>query len=250
MHELAHRSPLIAGANPSRPLDVLFVNAPLRDYTLRPRVNDFTLPVLGMAYIATYAAQAGYNAGVMDAEAYGLGISATTGIINDASPRWAGFNLLAPTYEISAQIAAALDPAIEIMLGGHQAKAMPAQILADSRMRRRAVLVIGEAETRVSELLGDHQRRAVLPGVMWPGLAVGQVCTGHARPARITWPLTSTPSRSSAAPIWFRNRTGITGGWKPAWSGPAAACTTARFAVRPSAPTPTSPSGSVTRRTS
>jgi hypothetical protein len=37
---------LIAGADLSRPLDALFVNAPLRDYAVRPRVNDFTLPVL------------------------------------------------------------------------------------------------------------------------------------------------------------------------------------------------------------
>lgn len=54
MHE--HRPPektLIEGADFSRPLDALLVNAPLRDYAVRPRVNDFTLPVLGMAYIAT-----------------------------------------------------------------------------------------------------------------------------------------------------------------------------------------------------
>jgi thymidylate kinase len=48
-------------ADLTRQLDALFVNAPLRDYTLRPRVNDFTLPMLGMAYIATYAARRGFN---------------------------------------------------------------------------------------------------------------------------------------------------------------------------------------------
>ncbi len=36
---------LIAGADLTRTLDALFVNAPLRDYAQRPRVNDFTLPV-------------------------------------------------------------------------------------------------------------------------------------------------------------------------------------------------------------
>ena len=41
----------IAGTDLAQPLDVLFVNAPLRDYSLRPRTNDFTLPVLGMGYI-------------------------------------------------------------------------------------------------------------------------------------------------------------------------------------------------------
>jgi anaerobic magnesium-protoporphyrin IX monomethyl ester cyclase len=57
----APRSDLIAGADPTRPLDALFVNAPLRDYTERPRVNDFTLPVLGMGYLATYATTQGFN---------------------------------------------------------------------------------------------------------------------------------------------------------------------------------------------
>lgn len=157
----------VAGANPNHPLDALFVNAPLRDYSERPRVNDFTLPVLGMGYIATYAAAAGFNVGVLDAEAQGLGLDHTARIINDIGPRWVGFNLLAPTYEISARLAAALDPSIKVMLGGHQAKAMPTEILTDPRMARCEALVIGEGETRVVELLADHRKRAELPGVMW-----------------------------------------------------------------------------------
>jgi hypothetical protein len=115
----------IAGADSAQPLDALFVNAPLRDYSLRPRTNNFTLPVLGMGYIATYAASRGFNVGVIDAEALGLGVDEAVRLVNEASPRWAGFNLLAPTYEISARIAAGLDPGIQVMTGGHQAKAMP-----------------------------------------------------------------------------------------------------------------------------
>src|SRR5262245_34684760 len=128
------RSDLIAGADLTRTLDALFVNAPLRDYTERPRVNDFTLPVLGMAYLATYAASRGFNVGFLDAESHGLGITATIELIDKLRPRWVGFNLLAPTYEISARIAAALDPTIKIMVGGHQAKAMPTEVLTDPRM--------------------------------------------------------------------------------------------------------------------
>lgn len=158
---------LIAGADLTRELDALFVNAPLRDYSIRPRVNDFTLPVLGMGYIATYASSQGFNVGVLDAEAHGLGIDRTIRITNDLAPRWAGFNLLAPTYEISARIAAGLDPDIKIMLGGHQAKAMPTEILTDPRMARCAALVLGEGETRVAELLADHRNRGERPGVMW-----------------------------------------------------------------------------------
>src|ERR1700733_2492577 len=158
---------LIRGADLTRTVDVLLINAPLRDYSQRPRVNDYTLPVLGMAYIATYAAAHGHNVGVLDAEAHGLGITETITVINDLAPRWAGFNLLAPTYEISARIAAGLDPQIMVMLGGHQAKAMPGEILADPRMAPCRALVLGEAETRVAALLDDHHSRGDLPGVMW-----------------------------------------------------------------------------------
>src|SRR5712692_6842759 len=121
----------VAGADLTRPLDAVFINAPLRDYSVRPRVNDFTLPVLGMGYIATYAKAQGYNVGVIDAEALGLGIGQTTQLVSELAPRWAGFNLLAPTYDISARIAAGLDRSINIMVGGHQAKAMPTEVLAD-----------------------------------------------------------------------------------------------------------------------
>ena len=73
------------------------------------------------------------------------------------------------------------------MLGGHQAKAMPAEILADPRMRRCAALVIGEAETRVAELLGDHGTAPRLPGVLWlPGDAPGRLPQASERAAH-TW---------------------------------------------------------------
>ncbi|WP_280308275.1 hypothetical protein, partial [Nocardia abscessus] len=91
------RPDLIAGVDPRHPLDLLLVNAPLRDYALRPRVNNFTLPVLGMAYIATYAASHGYNVGVLDGAAPGRGIDDTLAHGKAAPPPGAGFNLLAPT---------------------------------------------------------------------------------------------------------------------------------------------------------
>jgi radical SAM superfamily enzyme YgiQ (UPF0313 family) len=174
-----HRdSSLVLGANLTRPIDCVFVNAPLRDYIARPRVNDYTLPVLGMAYIATYATQQGFNVGVLDAEAHGTPVADVVSAINDLAPRWAGFNLLAPTYEISANIAGQLDPQIMVMAGGHQAKAMPTPILADPRMRRCEALTLGEAETRVTELLADHRNRADLPSVMWIDPILSQPVTG------------------------------------------------------------------------
>lgn len=168
----------VAGADLAHPLDALFINAPLRDYSLRPRVNDFTLPVLGMGYIATYAALHGFNVGVIDAEALGLGIDQTTQLVNELSPRWAGFNLLAPTYDISARIAAGLDQSINLMVGGHQAKAMPTETLTDPRFARIEALVLGEGETRVVELLKDRRYRNTLPGVMWLDPIVKTPVTG------------------------------------------------------------------------
>ncbi|MFJ2566561.1 B12-binding domain-containing radical SAM protein [Streptomyces sp. NPDC087568] len=173
---------LISGAEANHPLDALFVNAPLRDYGLRPRTNDYTLPVLGMAYIATYAQRAGFNVGVLDAEAHGLGIEETAQIVNDTAPRWAAMNLLAPTYEMSARIADKLNPEIALMVGGHHAKAMPDRILADPRMGHLKALVLGEGELRVAALLEDVQRRRELPGVLWRDPLIGSRAGGVADP--------------------------------------------------------------------
>ena len=190
----AHALDLITGADPGRPLDAIFVNAPLRDYAKRPRVNDYTLPVLGMAYIATVARQAGHNVGLLDAEAHGLGIVRTAAIVNAGRPRWAGFNLLAPTYRISATIASALDPDIKIMAGGHHAKAMPQAVLADPDFARLTALIIGEGETRVAALLDDHTRRMSLPQVMWRDPRLGTTAVGihHGDPTPWTAPDVNT----------------------------------------------------------
>ncbi|MFE9826911.1 B12-binding domain-containing radical SAM protein [Streptomyces sp. NPDC005791] len=169
---------LLSGADPAHPLDALFVNAPLRDYGRRPRTNDYTLPVLGMAYIATYAQRAGFNVGVLDAEAHGLGIDETAEHVNAARPRWAAMNLLAPTYEMSARIAERLDPGIALMVGGHHAKAMPDRILDDPRMANLRALVLGEGELRVAALMEDEQRRRELPGVLWRDRLLGTRAAG------------------------------------------------------------------------
>jgi anaerobic magnesium-protoporphyrin IX monomethyl ester cyclase len=170
--------PLLSGADPTRALDAIFVNAPLRDYGQRPRTNDYALPVLGMAYIATYAQRAGFNVAALDAEAHGLGIVETAELVNAARPRWAAMNLLAPTYEMSARIAAHLDPDIALMVGGHHAKAMPDRILADPRMANLRALVLGEGELRVAALLEDEQRRRELPGVHWRDPLLGTRAAG------------------------------------------------------------------------
>ena len=171
---------MIIGHDSSRPLDAVFVNSPLKDYDHSPRRNDFTLPVLGLGYIATYAKKAGFNVGVLDAEANGIGIAQIARTINAASPRWLGLNLLAPTYRNSTEILKQISPEIKVMLGGHQAKAMPREILSDFQIPRIDAMILGEGETRVERVLSDIELRETLPNVYWR--SSGVVGEGSSRP--------------------------------------------------------------------
>src|SRR3569623_1001108 len=158
---------MIRGLKTNRSVDAIFINTPLKDYDVQPRLNDFTLPVLGLGYIATAAAVQGFNVGVLDAEAEGMGISEVCRIVNAKRPRWVGLNLLAPTYRLSGAILHGLDPDIKVMLGGHQAKAMPREILLENRIGRIDSLVVGEGDSRCAALLEDVERRTSLPGIWY-----------------------------------------------------------------------------------
>lgn len=175
----------ILGADMGRPVDAVFINSPLKDYDTAPRHNDYTLPVLGLGYIATYARSRGFNVGVLDVEAAGLGLAHAAAIVNEVEPRWVGLNLLAPTYQQSIALMRRLSPEIRVMLGGHQAKAMPHAILADVRLPRIDALLLGEADTRVAALLEDVRARERLPSVFWRGGRGQAAC--EAKPAAGSW---------------------------------------------------------------
>src|SRR5207248_2146720 len=146
--------------------------------------NDFTLPVLGLGYIATYARERGHNVGVLDVESLGLGLASAAAIVNEVRPRWVGLNLLAPTYRHSVSLLRRLDPGTRVMLGGHQAKAMPHDILKNPAIPRIDALVLGEGDTRVAALLEDENAREHLPSVLWRG-GHGRVCM--TRPDNGSW---------------------------------------------------------------
>jgi radical SAM superfamily enzyme YgiQ (UPF0313 family) len=160
-------SDLVLGVDHTKSVDAIFVNSPLKNYDLAPRYNTYTLPVLGLAYIATYSRAQGFNVGVLDAEALGLGVTRVAAIVNALRPRWIGLNLLAPTYRHSVAILQLLDADIQVLLGGHHAKAMPDTILHDPAIPRIDALVLGEGEPRVAALLEATDRRATLPQVLW-----------------------------------------------------------------------------------
>jgi anaerobic magnesium-protoporphyrin IX monomethyl ester cyclase len=171
----------VRGCDPARSIDAIFVNSPLKNYDVQPRRHNVTLPVLGLAYITTYCRARGLNVGVLDAEALGLGVTQIAAIVNEHNPRWVALNLLAPTYRHSVDILGRVAPEIQVMVGGHHAKAMPRVITEDPNLRRMDALIVGEAEYRAYEILNDTKRRETLPDVFWRD-ADGRMAGGHASP--------------------------------------------------------------------
>ena len=174
---------MIVGCDQNRPLDAVFINSPLKDYDIEPRRHDFTLPVLGLGYIATYARNSGFNVGVLDAEALGLGISVIADLTNKIAPRWVGLNLLAPSYSNSVKILQRLSSDTQVMLGGHQAQAMPKAILCDTLIPRIDAMILGEGEVRVKKLLENIDARIQLPHVHWRS-ATGNLHEGCANTSK------------------------------------------------------------------
>jgi len=158
---------IISGGDHKRKYDLILVNAPLKNYDKSPKLNKFTLPVLGLGYIATYCEKKGWNIGVIDCEGLGLGITKVAKILNELMPRWVGFNLLAPTYTLSRSIAEKLHPDMKIILGGHQAKAMPRDIILDQGFPKIDAMVLGESELRVEEILRNEKNKEFLPDVYY-----------------------------------------------------------------------------------
>lgn len=148
-------------------LDILFINTPLKNYDIEPKYNKQTLPVLGLAYLATYAQKEGLNVEILDAEEKGIGISQIVNYVNEKNPRWVGLSLLAPTYSLSTAILQGINKNIQVMLGGHQARAEHQEILSDGSIPRIDALIIGEGETRVSAILKNIGNRSALPLVFW-----------------------------------------------------------------------------------
>jgi anaerobic magnesium-protoporphyrin IX monomethyl ester cyclase len=163
----ANDDKLLAGVDLHHSIDAIFINSPLKNYDHAKRYNDFTLPVLGLGYIATYAQQQGLNVAVLDAEANGVGISRIIELVRRHKPRWVGLNLLAPTYRYSIEILQGIDTDVKVMLGGHQAKAMPDTILMDEHITRIDALILGEAEYRTAAILKNIDSRETLPHVYW-----------------------------------------------------------------------------------
>lgn len=137
--------------------DLLLVNSPINDYTNVSRPDTEQLPAFGLAHIATECEKAGYNVGVVDAEAQALSPERTAQVINELNPRYVGINMLTPTYPLAKRILSNLNRDIPVAAGGAHAKAMPERILRDVEIGGRIITLALED--------GEYIMRGILDGV-------------------------------------------------------------------------------------
>jgi radical SAM superfamily enzyme YgiQ (UPF0313 family) len=137
--------------------DLLLVNSPINDYTNVVRPDTEQLPAFGLAHIATECERAGFNVGVVDAEAHALSPEIAAQVINKANPRFVGINMLTPTFPLARRILANLNRDIPIAAGGAHAKAMPERILRDVEIGGRIITLALED--------GEYIMRGILDGV-------------------------------------------------------------------------------------
>ena len=171
----------VSGLDQSRNADLILVNSPLRDYDMRPKDDYEVLPHLGLAYIASKAAQVGHNVGLIDAEHNGMGQSELVNIVNALRPRYVGINVLTPTRLQSLAFAENLDPDIPLVIGGSHATSLTEKTLREfATVHEKVILIRSEAELAVTAIL-DGQNIHSIPGAFWlnskdlkytPGLSV------------------------------------------------------------------------------
>ena len=90
-----------------------------------------------------------------------MGIREVIQQTNNLSPRWVGLNLLAPTYNNSLKILQGLDSSINVMLGGHQTRAMSQEILKDSKIPRIRDEFSSSLNYSFSKMPIEHVRQTI-----------------------------------------------------------------------------------------
>lgn len=139
------------GFDESRPKDLLLINSPLMSYPPgRPAKKNIVSP-LGLGSIATCCSNAGYNAGLLDAEIQQLPVSEIVDYIAASRPKVVGINCLSPNFNIVLEIVHKIPKGPMVLLGGPHATLMPHLVMKGSH--RIDFVLRGEAEESIVELL-------------------------------------------------------------------------------------------------
>jgi len=158
---------IIRGSDPSRRLDLLLINCPVRDYGNRAKDAYEVLPPIGLGIIATYAQHAGFNVGMIDAESEGYTVAQIVDTINKVSPDFVGINILTPTRSVALAIAEKLNQSITLLVGGAHATALPEKTTREfTLLHQNTILFVSEAEVAVSHILLGNKREEIA-GVCW-----------------------------------------------------------------------------------
>lgn len=141
------------------------------------------LPI-GIAYVAAYMEQHGYDVSVLDPEALDLGSSEILSRVTDLSPDVIGFSCTTPLFPIAVQLAEDIKkllPHVKIIIGGPHISAMPAQSLEASSAID--FVVFGEGEESLLELIRALEHSGPYGGIAGVGYREGGRATlGPPRP--------------------------------------------------------------------
>jgi anaerobic magnesium-protoporphyrin IX monomethyl ester cyclase len=158
---------IVHGLDESLPADALFINVPLWNYDVIPREDYEVLPPLGIGYLATYAQFKGFNVGVIDAEAQGLGFSEIIEAVKKCEPRFVGINVLTPVRPVALKLIALLPQDITLLIGAMHSTALPQDTVTEfSEIHPKTILFVSEAEIAVTKIISGKKPEDV-PGVCW-----------------------------------------------------------------------------------
>ena len=139
-------------------MKIVLINPP---YTLQERYSEhiskkvtYTLPPLGIVYIAAVLEKKNHNISIIDAQAYDYSNEQVVKKASEYNPDIIGFYTITPTLYIVLDIAKKikeLNPHIKIILGGPHASGFPQEIIDNNPAID--FIVIGEGELTISELV-------------------------------------------------------------------------------------------------
>ena len=150
----------LVGHDKHKGLDLILVSAPSSDKCDSQNIRE--IPTYGLGILATIAKNAGYNVGVLDAEAQpraSLEKIATS--INQYNPRYVGFSSNTPVYLNTLRICSGLDKKIPIIFGGVHASALPKQTAEDLRDKNLYLLIEGPGEDSIVDILSGVPKEQI-----------------------------------------------------------------------------------------
>lgn len=141
-------------------VDLLLINSPIQEYSKDNRPKYSTTAPLGLGYLATIASQAGYSVKIIDAEAEKLSTEEIIKKANSLKPKSVGINVFSTNYKRALSILNKIKSPYKIVGGPH------ATLIKEKLKSKKYVLIIGEAESVILDILKNKPSGIVYGGVV------------------------------------------------------------------------------------